>query len=360
MKLFFNVVILCLAFLQAFSQSYIKGIYISPAYGFFWAHTEKVNNISDHAKKIDVGLLFQTTGKKIWQIKHDYPTLSVNFSYAKASYNNMLGNIYGLGINYNRTLWQKNNIKQFLRIGSGLGYVQNVFKVDPVYNKIVVLSTHVNGILTLGTVLSFTIKNRLVNNIYLGLYHQSNGSFRKPNFGINYVHIAFESGFYFRKITKQNPVDVNNHRENNLWLSARIAGGVKQKTIFVRQYLVNTFSVGLTKTHSDVLDWTLGIDVFHDPTLRYEVFDFYNIYPGQFRSSVRGGSKYHIGKVYLLGELGLYFYNPEAGSKSLIYQRIGIAYKISKRFSTGVFLKAHFATAEFIEFSLNGNIFKIK
>ncbi len=363
MKTYFKIkslFLLAYCLVSGQNKSYIKGISVRPSYGFYWAHSSKISNVSAHAVKTEISLLLQTTGKENWHSLYGFPLLSVNFSHTYSNSSaDILGAIYGLGTDCNLPLFRKGIFTQYFRFGTGLAYISKRFDPEK-YPKNKVISTRLNGIMTAGLAWNFRVSSRFSQSFYLGLFHQSNGKFNSPNFGVNYVHFAWESNWFLTELPKEFKRVRSNNKEKSLWTEVRIAFGKKVKKTIFPAVLVNTFSAGLLKNVSNAVALTCGVDVFRDPSMRF-TYENKVIEPWTFSAALRGGSKFLIGNVFIITEVGGYFLNNEVSeNKSNFYQRLGFAYRLHPQMDLGLTLKTHFANADFLEWTMSFYPFRLK
>ncbi len=340
----------CLVFGQ--EKKYWKGLSFRPSYGFYWAHSSKISNVSAHAVKGELSVLFQSTGKEAWHSAYGFPLLSVNFSWTYSnSSEDILGAIYGLGADCNLPLVRKGNWTQYFRFGTGMAYISKRFDPEK-YPKNKVISTHLNGIMTMGTASIFRISPRFYQGVYLGIYHQSNGKFNSPNFGVNYLHLALESNYFFEEISREFKRERSRKKEKALYGEVRAAIGRKVKKTLFDPVMVNTFSLGLAREFSAAISGTFGVDIFRDPSVKF-TYENRVLEPWTFNWALRGGSKFLLGNIYIITEVGGYVINKEVSEKkSQFYQRLGFAYRLSPSVNLGLTLKTHFANADFLEWTL--------
>ena len=151
------------------------------------------NGVEHLATNATNGFLFswnqKSYGLKKWQQSFNYPDIGVSFGYTNFN-NTILGELYGIYGHYNFYFFNrksKNNL--VLGLGSGFAYATNPY--DKVTNnKNIAIGSHLNT----SSYLRFfyqreAILNRISFHIGFNFTHASNGSFKAPNKGVNFLGI---------------------------------------------------------------------------------------------------------------------------------------------------------------------------
>ncbi len=89
---------------------------------------------------------------------------------------------------------------------------------------------------------------------------------------------------------------------------------------------------------------TLKEDIKYDLTVSIDKPDFK-------RFAGTAGFEYLINRVSLIGQLGVYFYNPYK-AYGWFYERLGLKYRFTDKIYGSITVKAHYANAEMAEFGI--------
>jgi hypothetical protein len=182
---------------QSVENSNYQIPYDDPNYGLFsfvearyhyGSHLPNNGNLQDVLKNkysaIDLKVGLQSTGNKLWQQFYGYPAYGVGFYSADLGSSDTLGepsSIY-LFINAPIKRWKKFSI----HYGAEVGIAYDFNNFDPVSNPANdVIGSQVNVHLNVGVWGQYMISERLDATLGLDFTHNSNGSTRTPNLGLN-------------------------------------------------------------------------------------------------------------------------------------------------------------------------------
>ncbi|MBK9336628.1 MAG: acyloxyacyl hydrolase [Lewinellaceae bacterium] len=153
-------------------------------HGTLWRHTPKLTiQTGQPVWGQEIGVRFQTQGRKSWQVWHRYPAFGVavaHFRLGKQAH----GDAWGLLPNLNLPLLRTGRWLAIFRVGAGLGYVTRPYDSfsNPDQNAI---GSHWNNF----TQFRLSAEYRLTAHwrVQAGgaLSHFSNGASTLPNFGVN-------------------------------------------------------------------------------------------------------------------------------------------------------------------------------
>lgn len=221
-----------------------------------------------------------------------------------------------------------------------------------------------NCYIDLGLQAHYTLNQHFTLNGGLSFHHFSNGALQLPNKGLNLVpltlSLSYIPGGQVLDLKKQEaPISIMPRSE---WHVAFAAGARQMNMLDHRRYF--KAGLGIYKTYSLGYKWKLGggMDAFYSESGRS------NTYAGRDRNQVDklisiAPALYidHVlnERLYINGGIGIYAHrNRENGENKPYYQRIGIRYKVWDKIFTGISIKAHAGSADFIEFSTGFSIAK--
>jgi hypothetical protein len=256
-------------------------------------------------------------------------------------------------------------------ISAGLSYNFNAYDPEEApYN--VLIGSKRNAYIDLSLIASFALSRRSALSTGLSFQHFSNGSYQKPNMGINLLSGTFAYRWNtFRSSDKMymrtavpawknmlewhiftgggvrmidTDFDKSNPRSGKRWRCSSISSAAMVQTSFRRK-----FGVGLDFFYfgwgEHVLRYRAGKE--GKENVKTSVAD--NTALGLYLAHEVGYKR-----VWMVTDLGVYPFgrvgdNPE---KPLIYERLGVKWYLSSRLFVGVAIKAHVAKADYVEWSL--------
>lgn len=136
----------------------------------------------------DVNFMLHTYGRKPWEQRRGYPTLGIALAYIDYGIADVYGSCIGLYPNITLPIISGRQLEWTLRVGDGIGYVTRRYsRANPVDTVNVAIGAHLNDFLSLMTDLRYHVNEHWDVQLGANINHISNGSFRKPNLGVNMV-----------------------------------------------------------------------------------------------------------------------------------------------------------------------------
>jgi len=332
-------------------------------YGFLWRHTPKTTIQSGQPVwGHELGVRFQTQGKKSWQARQHYPAFGVAVAYFRLGEQSH-GNAWGLLPHLNVPVLRTGRFLATFRVGTGLGYVTKPYDFfdNPGQNAI---GSHWNNFtqFRLGGEYRFDAHWRVQAGGALS--HFSNGASALPNFGVNlpggFVALAWSPGGIREAdfLPASEPKQVERR-----W------GGIAAGSLALIEYSVydgpsypvwGLFAAGYFQVNS-VNRVLLGLDYEYNQA----VYAF-GLRSSEFKTkseAQQGATRLAVAVAdeFLFGNLGVQvlagFY--VRGSLSRVvpepwYSKLSVRYYLPPMFGTplrchlGISLKAHSTTAELI------------
>lgn len=302
---------------------------------------------------VRISYIRQTLGHKPWQVLYNYPRIGFFLDYTDSG-SPVLGKSLSAVSYLDFVSERTKSFEWGVKLGTGLCYAFNPYdaKKNP-DNRF--WGTHLNVVMYGSVYVRAKLNNQVFSELGLELNHASNGSFQKPNYGVNNMNAYL--GLIYRPHAEQAKF---RWISPALW-SARLkyyAGfsfGVKEiNPIGGRKYpfYIAYFSVG--KRISTLSELNIGFDVLFDTSLIEEIRrDFTSnnskiALPDYKQVGITMGHELLVGKLSLLTQLGFYAYKPYKAQPP-IYQRYGLRYYFHDKVFTGITLKTHYARADVIE-----------
>jgi len=132
----------------------------------------------------DININWQTTGKKKWQEKHNYPRIGVHFLTLNLGERDTLGSGFGIAPNISFAIFNNERWDARFQLSYGLAYVNKIFDEErnPLNNSI---SSNFNATAVFKLENQFRIQPKWWIKGGVNLIHYSNGANSVPNLGIN-------------------------------------------------------------------------------------------------------------------------------------------------------------------------------
>lgn len=333
--IYFYILIVSVGFVQA--QNIEGGVFS----GAMISHTAKLNHLLPTIVKgfsASVEKPFESSGIK------NTPDVGVTFRYTNYS-NDILGQTLGLHV-YEGFYLNKKRFLQFV-IGTGLGFQTNPYhfednRFNNVFGSTLTFNMHAGLVCKLLTHNNFELKSNVL------LEHYSNGAYKKPNLGINYLSVGFSLG-YHKELQKASVLDVASPKEKLIYRATVYSG--MHETSFRRDKPKPFYNVGLSVEKPLTKAFLLGLslDYYHSRSLKYELevlgrTDFHRVSTG-------GIVRFRQGKLSSLIQLGYYLYSDNF-FVSQSYFRLQTMYDISESLFVTAGVKTHRFDAEAFELGL--------
>ncbi|MCQ2230187.1 MAG: acyloxyacyl hydrolase [Bacteroidales bacterium] len=329
---------------------------------------------------VNIGIGWQTTGKKDWERIHDLPAFGVALYTARLDNAAEIGKPISLMGFYKGTMHRWGN--HAIRYNIDLGLTFNWKPYDYETNRDnIVIGSPVTVHIGYGVEYEYTIANRLALAIGGTLTHFSNGSIRRPNKGANLASPHIRASYYLNEYQPRSVVKDfgrmkahemlfsvgygRKHVDIDSWLYEGIDykyinkpdyNAATIKVNYMRQYSHKAkYGGGLSLCYDDYLD--TGIRVDQDGTIRKTGGRLKN----QINIGVFASHEYLIGNLGILTDLGGYIYQPRAykqfeesdpKKKTAVFERLGIKYYLPMNLFAGVNVYAHIAKADFVEWNI--------
>ncbi len=314
---------------------------------------------------VELYMAKQADGSQPWHSFFGYPDFGLKLSVIDLGSPTYMGKAYTLHPFMKFYLLKSNHrFRPSITASAGPAYVEKIFDRHSNY-KNSAIGSHVNAFLQL----QLDLNVRLTDNTYaftgFALSHFSNGSFKKPNSGINIVTAKIGVGHSFKQPQKQ-PV-VNGYQEAGelalrKWsYRAIVSGGLKRIDIGDDQHGVLSMSFEASRKHLAFTRFNGSFDVFYDGSDYHTIHNalYYDGNISHIQTTKLGlaaGYELLFGKTSTNFQLGLYLY-AQQNESGIAYQRFTIRYMPIDCVGIQFGLKSHNAAADYIEL---GCIYRIR
>lgn len=314
---------------------------------------------------IDINILKQTSGKKLWQQRRNYPQIGLGITYTNYGNNNIYGQCIGV---YPVIPFHIAGGKRFswdMKVGIGVGYITRSYERQPTWDTINnLIGSKLNNFTLASTSVKYNINEHLSLQAGLTLTHVSNGSFKMPNLGLNFAagHIGIR---YFpgnprpKRISSYLP-----QLKNRVLLQARMSMGFGEiQGNNGPLYPVYMPSLFMSKRYASRNKAFLGVDYSYYKSL--EAFMKNNgIHEGDeakyaTQACVIVGNEFLIGRFGILLQVGVPFKKTVRENDGMYFPKMGYNFYLLqneagpvKELSIHSYIKANRFEADLIEFGI--------
>ncbi len=284
--------------------------------------------------------------------RHPYLGVGLYFSTFR---NSDLGNPHAIYMFFTHPFTFENNKNLTFSYTGALGISFNFNPYDSIQNPAnVLIGSYKNSYIHIGFLANYKFSDNWALNGTIGLKHFSNGSLKLPNYGLNIIPFTLGVSYKFSdynvpKHKIQNP-DFKNFSLFNL----TAATGSKNYEANEPNCLKAMFEISYLYQFGYRYRAGLGLDMFYAAQSDLRNDSNESNFSKSFSFAVVGEWEWILTKkLYIPIGIGLYLHrNPENEERQPYYERIGVRYRITDNFSTGLSIKAHKDIADFFEFTL--------
>jgi hypothetical protein len=332
--------------------------------GFIFAHNIHVQNTKGiHPDGFELEYAHQRTDSAIVAKFKCYPRSGFSFTYIDFN-KDLLGKSYSVSYFLEPNYKLNDYLKMNVRAAAGFSYLTNPF--DAVKNPTnQSYSGHINSFLQLGVGLSCNMSRHFAVYTMGSFFHNSNGGFKEPNSGVNYINASLGLLYYTHSTklpvyTKEKDTSWKHqpvHYDVTLYYSPKSGYNGNDSNYKASRKFILGISLQAVKQVSNLDAITVSSEVYYDEAMRSIKRIFI---PDSSSSNVLAG--FLVGHQFLLNkfifsqEFGVYIYKDtkryNESYQNLFhpfYQRWGLNYKINEKWSIGINMLAHYQIADYID-----------
>jgi hypothetical protein len=309
-----------------------------------------------HVRAWELSISKSLSGKEDWEHAYRFPKVGFSAILLDLGNPDILGKAVGASWFIDFPLIVGKRLSYSLKVGQGIGWVEKKFHYETNYKNFA-NSTTFNGYVNLSNMLHIHLSDRLQSSIGLSFIHFSNGSFRKPNLGLNIpasnLGIAYSFGKPFVKEEPKSNIEINKKTQFlvNLAISKK-----ERIPLDPDSYKTYTVSLSSNKPVSIKSNIGAGIDWFYDASNKQELIaeSEEEINPSFIETAQIGLHFSYVlraGNIDFIFQPGFYVHNTYS-TEGVLYHRIGTRYRITDHFFFSTTLKTHFAVADHFEFGI--------
>ncbi len=331
----------------------------------------------------EINVAKQTNGKREWNGLYNYPQIGLSFIYGYLGNNDILGQNYAVVPNIVFSKRKNYNWGFETKIGFGFSYFNKPYdiKTNP---ENIVIGTHLTNISLISFDFKRDISPKLTLKAGVSFFHFSEGHVKVPNVGINTPALNFAVKYFPCTKPFIDKGKISKAGKGNLLFNVQLGLGTHAFFNGTSQptngpvYPVYLASFYLSKMQSRIDNIYGGFDVkyytaFYDYIINNDFYD-----DNQHLKSMVAvgflGHEFIIGRLGFVTQFGVYLYNPfrkdlqleESGHLNVTNlvllsssNRFGLNYyllnpekHVNKNIFAGMFIKANFAHADYLEFDL--------
>ena len=329
---------------SVYSQNRFKNsIESSFSLGRLLAHRPAMEKlVENNSYSFESTLNFNTNGTKIHHKYYKYPTYGLTLNYTNSGNKNNIGNIYSANGFINLPFSNNQNSLRF-KFGLGLGWVEKIFHLENNYQNLAI-GSHLNANIQIKIEKKVQLKNRQSIKYSVQLNHFSNGAFKTPNLGLNFVQLQISHQLAFKKQALDTSFKIL-EKNKKFILNYLNSSALKENQIpTLENFYINESTIQINYRKDIKSSYILGTDFLYNLSLE-------SIEGRPIQSGLFFGYLMHFDKLKTGIEMGLYIYNKKE-PKEILYHKIFTEYEILKNINLRLTLKTHWAKADFISIGI--------
>ena len=313
------------------------------SYGRLLAHRTVMKNlIENNSYSLESTVNFNTNGSKLYERYYHYPSFGITINYTHSGNNEQIGSIISSYAFFTLPLNKTKNAMRF-KLGLGVGWIEKIFDLETNFQNIAI-GSHINTNIQIKFEKTINLKNLKQLKFALLLNHLSNGSFKTPNLGLNFIQLqtGYLIGFFQNKIDTTRLVQLKN-KPTQLVLYNSSAFKENQAPEN-KKYYINETTLQFSFRKGLKTSFFTGTDIIVNNSL----IDFNK---NKLQVGVFAGHIMHLDKLKIGVQLGSYLFNRKDKSES-IYNKLFCEYELHKKVFARLSLKSHWAKADFFSLGI--------
>ena len=242
------------------------------------------------------------------------------------------------------------HLKFNLRAAAGLIYASNPFdSLKNTENKS--YTTNINPYLQVGLGFTNKISRHISITAMTGFQHFSNGGFKEPNRGVNWLtgSLGFLYGAGNNDYPKYKHSSFSGGRttkiESDVGFLYVPQQGYNSKIMAQRKFIAGAFTQ-FTKQYAKISTLTAGLEMYYD---KIEPAMTNSVKRNSLQAGIHAGHIFKFNKVSFSQQIGWQILKERPNADDFYY-RYGLTYNISQHLLAGINLKAHSDNADFADF----------
>lgn len=303
--------------------------------------------------ELEVNVTLNTTGSKEWHKLYGHPSVGISAKYINLSNHSALGHTVGVFPFIAFYPIQKNHFYANIQLGIGIAYVTRKYSATDNPEN-VAISSPVNFMGDIHVGIGYKLSENIDLTAGVNATHLSNGAAKKPNYGLNMGSLGVGVNYKFNAArstvgVKYTPKNLTSYKLISVSAAVKEAGDAGGP-----RYYPLTVQAAYLKPLEKYIDIGASLDVIYDKSARYDIRKKNKTYRSpndDFSVGTAARFQLPLDKLSAFGEVGIYLYKPNPRSK-LMYQRIGLNYRLAKNLSAVVALKTHLNVADHVDWGM--------
>ncbi|MFC2126289.1 acyloxyacyl hydrolase [Bacteroidota bacterium] len=306
----------------------------------------------------------QTYGNDSWSEYYRYPEIEIGISAYRFDKHEVFGNMFSIGSILKYNLLEKNKSSFTLSLGPAVNYATKVYdREHNTANKAVSAHWNIEIRGNMNYRYNLNQKWKLIGS--MTFRHVSNGGYKKPNQGQNFIMIGVGTVYTPQDIKVEYQESDPKYFKNRIRVHMMYNRGWKHMHSWM-DYIdfINAITISASKRISNMNSIVLGLDGIYDSSTYNEYWWLYGKVNGQLdenyvndnrRAGLFGGITFHFGNLSMYFNFGGYIYLPNLLS-SYVYQKYGFTYHFFDHVFLHTCLLAHRGKADHLQFGLGFTI----
>jgi hypothetical protein len=325
-------------------------------YGYIIPHSDAIKDVSgSNPYGINLNLMRFNKSFKSWSVFSSFWFYGLQAGYFNFQNPDVLGSSFLLTAFAEPVIASRNRFLFTLVIGGGFTYLTKIYdeETNPT-NQF--FCTRISFPVYVAARFRYRIAPQL-NILLSGFYnHISNGGIKQPNYGMNFPTLALGLEHINKPVSvERNPFtfgDIDSYKtwyfRGQILLSYKVVD--KTEVYPESGTVVSGLNLGLFRRFGPHYAIGAGAEYVNDRALK-EVIKREGLDIDNKRLALIAGQDFHFGKVIFSQHFGFYIYSPYK-AEDPVYQLYGLGVRLHPNLMTGVFIKAHRSSADFMGITL--------
>lgn len=313
-------------------------------FGFIISHSEEVKPISQsNPFGFQLEYSWLKTSDKAWKTCNCFGRTGLSFAYFNFDNPGVLGSSYNLLYFVEPYITSKGSFKFSIRGSIGATYLNKTFDATTNPDNLL-FSSNFAFYLALSLNLNYHLNEKYAINLSANYNHNSNGSSKQPNKGINFptVSIGIDRTIDYEGL-EPKPWELRDQgRSTNYYVGSLFSLRSTGKEVDATQHLLIGLMGGAIQPLSNINGINGGAELWYDFS-DAKVADRDMLDDSAFSSAANLGHHFKFGNFYFLQQFAVYLTRPKNIEPRWNYQRYSFWYSIgkSKRWTIGGSYIAH-------------------
>jgi hypothetical protein len=344
--------------LIAQNSSWCDRLYLDAGYqyGFLMPHRDYISFfVKEHIQGFQVNAGLFTNGRKSWHKSYNYPQLGVGYHYSGLANPDVYGHlnaVYGYVDRYYLNRKHRFNFGNKLSLGGA--YINKKFDLETNGTNLAI-GSRLNAYVNYSFETTFRVAPLIDFKLGGGITHVSNGSFKQPNKGLNFLTAFSGFSYSFNKNMSIEPLALQEDSSKHQFLIMASLGYKQISRKYENSYMVE----GISGEYAHLItgnSWGgAAITFYYDPSLKKEIWIDDTI-TSKFKDNIRVALnlsyELKMGRISYVFQPGVYLKNSYKKPGG-ISNRLSVRYQLSNKLSASFTIKAHwFAVADFFEWGI--------